>query len=120
MALYLQAALRYARPRWHDTAYGTCIVIHHILCHHHLGDDGLPRETGYGLSTFTGDNEYDFLEVDFDTQQVRLRDDAGWFDKEKPFNPEAARIMRQWTFKKFCSAELGEQGELAYQALQKP
>lgn len=53
----LQSALDRGRGRWGDSQYLARIVFCEIV------QDDVLSETGYGLSTFMGDNEHDVIRV---------------------------------------------------------
>ncbi len=53
----LQAALKRGKERWNDEPYLARIIFQEMLA----GDDGLES---FGISTYVGDNEHDFLLVD--------------------------------------------------------
>lgn len=61
----LQAALR-KRWRWTDESYLARIIFREII----RGSED--EETGFGISTYEGDNEYPFLRVSTKTQSVTV------------------------------------------------
>lgn len=78
----LQKALKYAKDRWDDESYLTrCIITQ--MC---ADADG---PTGYGVSTWLGDGDYNVTELDHASQKVKLRDGT------------------EYTFEEFLTADLG-------------
>lgn len=90
----LREALKAGRERWHDDQYLQRFLITE-LCKE---ADGL---TGYGVSTFRGDNEHDVFEVDMKEQKVRKLSEDGWFD-DGEWNPE---VLEEWTFAEYAESE---------------
>jgi len=66
MMANLAAAVDAARPRWHDEAYATRIIISNLI-----GDDW-NQEYGYGICTRIMDNEHSIPVIDFSDQTVAL------------------------------------------------
>lgn len=90
----LREALRAGRERWHHDQYLQRFLITE-LC---KDADGL---TGYGVSTFRGDNEHDVFEVDMKEQKVRKLSEEGWFDGGE-WNP---KVLEEWTFAEYTESE---------------
>jgi len=80
----LQAALA-KKWRWNDEIYLARIIFDELIGR----DQG--EETGYGLSPFVGDNEHDYLVVDFAAQKVLQQD------------PESRKTKKSWTFEEFAA-----------------
>lgn len=66
MMHYLATALNVARPRWHDEAYCTRIVISQLV------GEYWNQEYGYGISTRIMDNEHSIPVIDFSDNTVAL------------------------------------------------
>jgi len=62
--------------------------------------------TGFGVSSFKGDNEHNIMEVCHETQKVRELDKTGYFNDpwEKNLN-----VLREWTFQEYVDANLREE-----------
>lgn len=72
-AITKQALAR--KQRWGDAPYLARIVFQTMLA----GDDG---ETGFGISTCIGDNEYPVVVIDCDAQAVHLEGENGQIEGE--------------------------------------
>jgi len=70
MMATLANALEVARRRWCDESYATRICISNII-----GDEWT-QETGWGVSTYMGDNEHSVPVVNWGTQTVSLYDSS--------------------------------------------
>lgn len=71
----IAAALEHARPRWTDSAYGTRMMISHLIQHSILD------ETGFGIYAIDNDN-YDLGEqtvlIDFTTNTITDEVSVNW------------------------------------------
>lgn len=59
------------QQRWSDPPYLARIVFCEMV-----GEKNWQTETGFGISTEPGDNEYPFLIIDVATQTIRLENDS--------------------------------------------
>ena len=66
LAIDLQRALA-KRWRWDDDQYLTRIIFDEMI-----GPDGHGQETGFGISTYEGDNSYPIITVDPKLQVVEI------------------------------------------------
>jgi len=98
----LQAALA-KRWRWDDEPYLVRIIFDTMS----VGDEG--GETGYGISTYLGDNEHPLLVVDCTRQMV-------WTAEAEA--PMAPRFDRTWSFDEYCTLPF-DAGDDPWQALTK-
>ena len=89
----LRAALKAGESRWGDDSYLTRFIITEVC-------KDAYDETGYGVSTFRGDNEHDIMEVDLKQQVVRQLSREGWHD-EGEWSP---KVIKEWTFSEYCEA----------------
>ncbi len=97
----LKGALIYAKDRWTDESYLTRCLITEIC-------KGASGPTGYGVSTYKTDNEYDVLEVDSEAGMVRLLDKAGFHDEAKDWEKDCRKVKAEWTFADYCALPLGD------------
>lgn len=72
----LQDALKTSKPRWGDSAYGCRIILDQLT------KDGRDSEYGFGIDIGPGDNEYNVLEIDLQTERVQVRSRAGFFNDD--------------------------------------
>lgn len=93
-------ALNKASERWNDPIYGCRIMVSQIIA------EDWKSDTGWGLSTWIGDNDRDILEVDFTSKTIRLF--LFDFKTRKVVTPP----LREWTF-----AEYVELDDLSWGAL---
>lgn len=66
LAIVLKEALRRGKNRWKDFPYLTRIIFSEMI------QDEVMEETGYGISTYQTDNEYNILCVDVKNQKVSV------------------------------------------------
>ena len=97
----LQQALRFGEGRWNDESYLTRCIITEI-CKAERGN------TGFGVSTYPTDNEYDILEVDSETQKVRLLDKTGWHDEARDWEKAKRKVKAEWSFEQYCALPMAE------------
>ena len=93
----LQAGLKRGRERWDDRQYLPRI----LFCKMVQGDEG--GNTGFGISTFLGDNEHDFLVVDVVENTVSLVIDRPTSEKDNTWMTEAEA---RWSFEDYCELDL--------------
>jgi hypothetical protein len=88
----LQNALKRGKDRWDDEQYLTRIIFSEMV------KDSIMDTDGFGISTYQGDNEHDFLVVDSNTQTVsRVREgDPG------------AKPKETWSFEKFVDLKVAK------------
>lgn len=58
-------AVKYAEPRWGDHSYATRMALTSVI-------GGVERDTGWGVSTAPGENEYNALVIDWDQRIVSI------------------------------------------------
>ena len=66
----LQDALKRGRSRWDDESYLARIIFSEMI------QGNLKGESGYGISAYLTDNEYDLLVVDAEMQTVTIRKES--------------------------------------------
>jgi hypothetical protein len=87
--LYLKAALS-RRKRWDDAPYLARIIFQQMIGN----DDG---ETGFGIQTYLGDNEYSPLVVDTNAQKIWTADENNLMTP-----------LHEWTFDEFIASDFSE------------
>ena len=92
----LQEALIFAKDRWNDESYLTRTLITEVC-------KGARDATGYGVSTYPTDNEYDVMEVESDSQVVRVLDKTGFHDEKRNWEKDQRKIKAEWTFEEYCA-----------------
>ena len=93
IAQTLQNALKRGRDRWDDEQYLSRIIFCELV-------KGSEMETdGYGISTYMGDNEHDFLVVDSKKQTV---------SRVKEGDPSAPP-KKSWSFEDFVSLKVDKE-----------
>lgn len=95
----LQAALKAGEGRWNDSQYLQRFIITE-LCK--KAND----PTGFGVTTWRGDNEHDIMEVDMKEKKVRRLSRDGWHDESKEWESLPPRVIQELTFAEYCSAKL--------------
>jgi hypothetical protein len=77
------------RQRWDDNPYLARIIFDTLTA----GQQG--QETGFGITTYLADNQYPILEVDPDTETVRVWREPEWLLQTEP--------ERRFTFEEFVA-----------------
>jgi len=95
----LQAALKAGAGRWDDPQYLQRFLITEVC-------KGARDETGYGVSSWRGDNSHDVMEVDVKEKKVRKLSSEGWFDDDKEWETLPPKVLQEWTFEEYCAAKL--------------
>lgn len=93
IARTLQDALKRGKDRWDDEQYLSRI----IFCEMIKGD--VLKTDGYGISTYMGDNEHDFLVVDSNKQTV---------SRVKEGDP-GATPEKTWSFEDFVNLKVSKE-----------
>ena len=88
LPLYVQSTLA-RRERWDDESYLARMLFCSLL-----GPDELGEDTGLGISTYLGDNEYPLLKVDTALATVSMVD------------PDGDYPTRTWSFEQFVALQL--------------
>lgn len=85
----LRQALIAGKGRWGDDIYLSRIIVSRVV------GDRWQEETGYGLSTYVGDNEHPIIVVDHDAQTVTM---------VKEMDRDAV-LAGPWTFAEYITEE---------------
>jgi hypothetical protein len=80
----LKSALSRGRSRWGDEQYLSRIIFCELI------KDDVMGLTGFGISTFIGDNEYKVLAVEMETQTVHMVTEEG-------------EELSEWSFEEFIA-----------------
>ena len=75
LALILREALARGKDRWTDPPYLTRIIFSEMI------RNEVNELTGYGISNYLTDNEYNILYVDTDSQTVSVGDEVFTFEE---------------------------------------
>lgn len=89
----LQNALKRSKDRWEDEQYLTRIIFSEMI------KDSVMDTDGFGISTYQGDNEHDFLVVDSAKQTV---------SRVKEGDP-GATPKKSWSFDKFLDVKIDKE-----------
>jgi hypothetical protein len=93
IAFTVQNALKRGKERWDDEQYFARIVFCELVKDDVLGTDG------YGISTYMGDNEQDFIVLDVEKQTV---------SRVKEGDP-AAKPKESWSFEDFVNINVNKE-----------
>jgi len=94
----LQIALKKSQTRWRDSGYGCRIILDQIT------KPGRDSEYGYGIDIEPGDNEYNVLEIDLQTERVQSRSQAGFFNDDN-WQTAAEIVAGPISFKEYMALE---------------
>lgn len=95
----VQRAVAVAQPRWGDPSYATRMALTHLI-------GGIADDTGWGVDTMPGENEYNAIVIDWDAREAIVigadMADLWWSDSVE----ERAKTIA--TGSRVPFAELGE------------
>lgn len=89
----VQDALKRGKERWDDEQYLARIIFCELI------KDDINGTDGYGISTYMGDNEHDFLVIDAEKQTV---------SRVKEGDPDA-KPKKSWKFKEFVEVKIDKE-----------